>query len=37
MKASLYMYSTPKYRANIVRVSTRDEAIKARLSIQKTK
>jgi len=37
MKASLYMYSTPKYKANIVKVSTNEDAIKDRLSIQKTK
>jgi hypothetical protein len=37
MKASLYIYSTPKYRANTVKVSTNIEDIKARLSIQKSK
>lgn len=31
------MYSTPKYKANIVKVSTSIEATRARLSIQKTK
>lgn len=37
MKASLYIYSTPKYKANIVKVKTKDEEIKAKVSIQKTK
>ena len=31
------MYSTPKYKANIVNVKTNAEATKDRLSIQKTK
>ena len=31
------MYSTPKWRANIVKNVTRIEAIRAKLSIQKTK
>ena len=31
------MYSTPKYSANIVKVRTRDDEIKANESIQKTK
>lgn len=31
------MYSTPKYKANIVRVSTKIEDTKDKLSIQKTK
>ena len=31
------MYSTPKYRANIVNVKTSDAAVKAKLSIQKIK
>ena len=31
------MYSTPKYKANIVNVSTKDAAVNAKLSIQKTK
>ena len=31
------MYSTPKYKANIVRVSTRDDDINAKESTQKTK
>ena len=31
------MYSTPKYRANIVKVNTNDEETKAKLSIQNTK
>lgn len=37
MKASRYMYSTPKYRAKEVNVKTNADAIKARLSIQKTR
>lgn len=37
MKASLYIYSTPKYKANIVNVSTKEEAINDKLSMQKTK
>lgn len=37
IKASLYIYSTPKYKANIVSVKTRLEAIRAKESIQKTK
>jgi len=37
MKASLYMYSTPKYSASIVRVKTNMEHIIAKVSIQKTK
>ena len=37
IKASLYIYSTPKYKANIVSVSTKDDDTKAKLSIQKTK
>ena len=37
IKASRYIYSTPKYSANIVNVSTRDEATSARLSIQNTR
>ena len=37
MKASLYMYSTPKYKANMVKTSTRVEDIRASISIQKTK
>ena len=31
------MYSIPKYKANDVRVRTSAEAVKAKLSIQKTK
>jgi len=31
------MYSTPKYNANIVNVKTSEAAVKAKLSIQKTK
>lgn len=37
IKASLYIYSTPKYKANTVKVSTKDAAVRAKLSIQKTK
>jgi hypothetical protein len=37
MKASLYIYSTPKYRANMVKTNTRIEDIKASISIQKTR
>ena len=37
MKASLYIYSTPKYKANIVKVKTNIDEINAKLSIQKTK
>lgn len=37
INASRYMYSTPKYRANIVRVKTKEAAVNARLSIQKTR
>ena len=31
------MYSTPKYNAKIVKVSTTEDAINAKLSIQNTK
>ena len=37
MKASLYMYSTPKYKANMVRVKTKIDETKAKLSAQNTK
>ena len=37
MKASLYIYSTPKYKAKTVSVKTKIDDIKARLSIQNTK
>ena len=37
IKASLYIYSTPKYKASVVRVKTKAEQIKERVSIQKTK
>jgi len=37
IKASLYIYSTPKYRANIVSVKTKEEAVRDKLSIQNTK
>ena len=31
------MYSTPKYKASVVKVKTKAEQIKERVSIQKTK
>lgn len=37
IKASLYIYSTPKYKAKHVKVKTKDAQINERLSIQKTK
>ena len=37
MKASLYIYSTPKYKANIVKVNTSEADTKAKLSTQKTR
>ena len=37
MNASLYIYSTPKYNANIVKVITKDDDTSAKLSTQKTK
>jgi len=37
MKASLYIYSTPKYKANIVKVNTKEADTRARLSTQNTK
>jgi hypothetical protein len=37
MKASLYIYSTPKYRANIVKINTKADETNANISIQKTK
>ena len=37
MKASLYMYSTPKYKARDVNVKTNAEHINDKVSIQKTK
>jgi hypothetical protein len=37
MKASRYIYSTPKYKANIVRSKTKIAAVKAKLSIQNTR
>jgi hypothetical protein len=37
IKASLYIYSTPKYKANIVKSRTSEDAIKASESTQKTK
>jgi hypothetical protein len=37
MKASRYIYSTPKQNAKEVNVSTKEVQTKAKLSIQKTK
>lgn len=37
IKASLYIYSTPKYNANEVKVRTKAEHINESVSIQKTK
>ena len=37
IKASLYIYSTPKYKANIVNVRTSIDDTKAKLSMQNTK
>ena len=37
IKASLYIYSRPKYNANTVRVSTNIDDTKAKLSTQNTK
>ena len=37
IKASLYMYSIPKYKAKTVKVKTKTEQINERVSIQKTK
>lgn len=37
IKASRYIYSTPKYKANEVSVKTRHEQIKDKVSIQKIK
>jgi poly-beta-hydroxyalkanoate depolymerase len=37
MKASRYIYSTPKYRAKDVKVKTKEEHIRDRVSIQNTK
>jgi hypothetical protein len=37
MNASLYIYSTPKYKAKVVSSKTRLEATIARVSAQKTK
>ena len=37
MKASLYIYSTPKCSANMVNVSTKDADTKASPSTQNTK
>ena len=31
------MYSTPKYKANIVKANTKEEEIRAKVSMQKTK
>ena len=35
MKASRYMYSTPKYNAKDVNINTKEDAMRAKLSIQK--
>ena len=37
MKASLYIYSTPKYNAKEVKVSTKAEHINDKVSTQKIK
>lgn len=37
IKASRYIYSTPKYNANAVKVKTSIDAIRDKLSIQKTR
>ena len=37
IKASLYIYSTPKYKAKVVKVKTKEAHINDRVSIQKTK
>jgi hypothetical protein len=37
IKASRYIYSTPKYKANTVKVSTKIELTKAKLSTQNTR
>jgi hypothetical protein len=37
MKASRYIYSTPKYKANTVKVNTSIDEIRAKLSTQNTK
>jgi len=37
IKASRYIYSTPKYKANMVSVKTKIEATNDKLSIQNTK
>ena len=37
MNASLYMYSTPKYKAKTVKPSTNIEDIRAKASIQNNK
>ena len=37
MNASRYMYSTPKYKEKEVSVKTKEEDIRASVSIQKTK
>ena len=37
IKASLYIYSTPKYKAKVVSNKTKLEVIKANKSMQKTK
>lgn len=37
IKASRYIYSTPKYNANVVKVSTNAEQISDNVSTQNTK
>ncbi len=37
IKASLYIYSTPKYRAKVVNNKTSIAAVSAKLSIQNTR
>jgi len=37
IKASRYIYSTPKYNANMVKVRTKEAETSAKLSTQKTK
>ena len=37
IKASLYIYSVPKYKANIVKVKTNVEPTRASVSTQNTK
>jgi hypothetical protein len=37
INASLYIYSTPKYNANVVSNKTKHDVTKAKVSIQNTK